>query len=63
MKERQIMRNKDIRDYARIKGVFLWQIAERLNLRDSNFSRLLRYEMTDEKKKEIKIIIDELAAE
>lgn len=57
------MRNKDIRDYARIKDVRLWQIADKLNLCDSNFSRLLRHELSEEKKAEIKTIIDELAEE
>lgn len=56
------MRNKDIRDYARINDVRLWQIAEKLNLQDSNFSRLLRRELTEDKKVQIKAIIDELAA-
>lgn len=57
------MSNKEIRDYARIKDVKLWQIAEKLNLCDSNFSRLLRHELSDEKKAEIKDIIDKLASE
>ncbi len=56
------MKNKDIRDYARIKDVRLWQIAEKLNLCDSNFSRLLRHELPEDKKTEIKAIIDNLAA-
>lgn len=57
------MRNKDIRDYARIKDVKLWKIAEKLNMHDSNFSRLLRQELTEDKKEEIQKIIDELSAE
>lgn len=57
------MSNKEIRDYARIKDVKLWKIAEKLNLCDSNFSRLLRHELTEDKKQEIRKIIDELAAE
>lgn len=56
------MKNKDIRDYARIKDVRLWQIAEKLNLCDSNFSRLLRHEFPEDKKTEIKAIINNLAA-
>jgi len=56
------LKNKDIRDYARIKDVRLWQIAEKLNLCDSNFSRLLRHELPEDKKTEIKAIIDNLAA-
>lgn len=56
------MKNKDIRDYARIKDVRLWQIAEKLNLCDSNFSRLIRHELPEDKKTEIKAIINNLAA-
>lgn len=55
------MCNKEIRDYARIKDVKLWKIAEKLNMRDSNFSRLLRHELTEDKKQEIHKIIDELS--
>lgn len=57
------MQNKEIRDYARIKDVRLWRIAERLNMLDSNFSRLLRHELPDDKKEEIRAIIDELTAD
>ena len=56
------MSNREIRDYARIKDVKLWKIAEKLNLCDSNFSRLLRHELSEEKKAEIKDIIDNLAS-
>lgn len=55
------MNNKDIRDLARIKDVRLWQIAERLGKSDSNFSRMLRKELPDDKKREIISIIDKLA--
>lgn len=54
-------KNLDIREYARNKKIPLWQIAEKLNLQDSNFSRLLRRELTEDKKVQIKAIIDELA--
>ncbi len=57
------MKNKDIRVYAREKGVYLWQIAESLGIADSNFSRKLRKELPEEIKKKIFKIIDALAAE
>ena len=57
------MSNTDIRSYAQTKGVRLWQIASKLGMNDGNFSRKLRFELTDEKKREIRLIIDELAAE
>lgn len=56
------MANEDIKKYARMHDVRLWQIAQRLNLYDGNFSRLLRKELTEDKKKQIIGIIDELAA-
>lgn len=57
------MSNNDIRDAAKSRGVFLWQIAERVGMNDGNFSRKLRQELSDEDKKEIMVIIDELAKE
>lgn len=41
----------------------MWRVAERLGIADSNFSRMLRYEISEDKKAEIFKIIDELAAE
>lgn len=55
------MKNKDIREYAKSHGVKLWQIAEELNMNDGNFSRKLRFELSDEAKQQIFKIIDTLA--
>lgn len=55
------MCNKDIREYARQKNVYLWQIALRLHINDGNLSRKLRTELSNEKKVEIFKIIDELS--
>ena len=57
------MHNMDIREYAKKHGVLLWQIAGKLGISDGNFSRRLRTELAEDKKTEIKAIIDELAAE
>lgn len=56
------MCNQDIREYANSHNVKLWQIANALNINDGNFSRKLRTELTEGKKREIRAIIDELAA-
>lgn len=53
--------NMDLRDYAKSKGVKLWQIAEKLNINDGNFSRKLRKELPDQEKKKIIMIVDEVA--
>ena len=54
------MKNLDIREDAKRSNVKLWQIADKLNISDNWFSRLLRHELPDEKKEEIRSAIKEL---
>lgn len=52
------MRNKEIR---RAKGnIPNWVIAEKLGIHENSFYRLLRHELSEEKKEEILNIIEEL---
>lgn len=55
------MKNKDLRLLAMQNDVKLYQIAEQLNMTDSNFSRKLRHELPDDEKSKIREIIDKLA--
>ncbi len=55
--------NKEIKEAARKAGVFHYEIAERLNIQESAFSRKLRRELPDQEKKELLEIIKTLAAE
>lgn len=56
------MKNIDIRNYAKEHGVNLWQVSEKLGYaHETAFSRVLRHELSLEKKAEIKRIIDELS--
>ncbi len=55
--------NEFVREYAKESGILLWQIAEALGMRDSNFSKLLRHPLTEAKESEICAIIDKLADE
>jgi len=57
------LKNQDIREYAKSKGVLLWQIADKLEITDGNFSRKLRHEFSPEEKQTIMQIIDGLAEE
>ena len=57
------MANEDIKRYASANGVKLWQIASALHINDGNFSRKLRYELSDDSKEKIIEIIDELKVE
>ena len=55
--------NMDIRSTAKQKGVFLWEIAESLNIQESRFSKVLRTELSCDEKRKIFNIIDEIANE
>ncbi len=55
--------NKEIKTRAKEKGVFLWEVADKIGIIDTSFSRKLRHELPDREKQEIFKIIDELAAE
>jgi len=58
------LKNQDIRQYAKNKKVNLWQISEKLGYaHETAFSRVMRHELAENKKEEIKKIIDKLSAE
>jgi len=54
------MANQDIKLEAAGAGVKLWQIADKLGIMDTNFSRKLRKELSTEEKERIRQIIAEL---
>ncbi|WP_302602015.1 hypothetical protein [uncultured Ruminococcus sp.] len=55
--------NADIRAAALHKAVMLWEIADKLGITDSNFSRKLRHELPQAEKERIFSIIEEIAKE
>ena len=55
------MANRDVKLAAAGAGVRMWQIADELGILDSNFSRKLRHELSQEEKKRIFEIIDKLS--
>ena len=56
------MKNQEIRMAAAHSGVKLWQVAEKLGITDSTFSRKLRKEFAPETKERVLSIIQGLAA-
>ncbi len=54
------MKNLDIRNEISAAGLKLWQIADGLGVADCNFSRMLRHELSDEKKTKIRAVIADL---
>lgn len=57
------IKNQEIRNSILKNNLKFWQIAEKLNINDGNFSRLLRKELTKDKKEEILKIIEDLKEE
>ena len=57
------MCNQEIRDAAKKNGVKLWQVADRIGMNDSNFSRKLRKELPDNERMEILAIITDINSE
>lgn len=57
------MNNALIRKTAKKSGVKLWEIADKLGIQDSAFSRKLRRELPEEEQRRIIGIIETLAKE
>ena len=57
------MKNLRIRNKAKQSNIHLWQIANKLGITDSWFSKKLRFELSEDETKKILDIIDELAKE
>lgn len=57
------MKNNDIRQETQKANVKLWQIAEKLGVTDSTFSKMLRKELSAEQKEKIFTIITTLKKE
>ncbi len=55
--------NQEIKSAAKLAGVKLWQIADKLNINDGTFSKKLRKEFSEGEKARIKEIIKSLLKE
>lgn len=53
--------NIEIREKAKQNNVKLWEVAEKLNINDGNFSRKLRKELPTAEKERILSIIEDIA--
>lgn len=54
--------NQELREYAKSKGVYLWEMAEVIGVSDANFSRRLRRELSDHEKTIMFKVVDHVAA-
>lgn len=55
------MANEVIKNYAEKKGVKLWQIAAKMGMLDTTFSKKLRFEFDKDTVSKVKAIIDSIA--
>lgn len=55
------MTNEAIRKRARERGVFLWELAARVGVTDSTFSRRLRKQFSEGETEALVQMIDEIA--
>ena len=56
-------KNKELKDYAKSKGVYLYEVAEGLGKSESTFLRHLRTELSPDALSKAKDVIDRIAAE
>ena len=56
-------RNAEIKKLVQRHGVYLWEVAAELGMKDSNFSRMLRYELSEKEKNRIIQAVHKIVAE
>lgn len=56
-------KNLLIRQYAAKKKVKLWEVAAKLGIFDTTFTRKLRFELPEDEQKKMLAIIDQIASE
>lgn len=54
--------NLKVRNHAKEQGVFLYEVAKRLNVSDPTLTRRLRYELDETEQQKYIHAIDEIAA-
>jgi len=54
------MTNKEVKDYAKNKGVYMWQIADGLNISIETLTRRFRHELLENDKQKIIELINKL---
>ena len=57
------MFNKDLREYAKKKNVFFWQVARKFGFSEPTMTRKLRQELSEAEKEKYRNAIDEIAAQ
>lgn len=56
-------KNQNVREYAKKKGVRLWQIASQIGISEPTITRWMRVDLSSEKEKRILDAIDQISTE
>ena len=56
-----MLKNSDIRSYAKEKGVKMWELAVSMKVSDMTITRKLRADLSDKEKENLKKTIDDIA--
>lgn len=54
------MANEDLRNYAKSRGVFLWEIAREMKISETTVTRWLRTELVANDKRHFKEAVDRI---
>lgn len=54
------MNNKQLKEHMKKNHVHMWEVAEKLNIHETNFSKLFRHELDEKRKKEILLAIEQI---
>lgn len=57
------MKNEDVREKIANAGVRMWKVAEALGVADTTLSKKLRKELSEDEKRKIFSIVEQLARE
>ncbi len=55
------MNNMDLRQKAKEKGVFFWQVAAEMGISEPTMTRRLRFELSEQEKQRFLSVIDKLS--
>ncbi len=55
--------NTEFRQYAKRRGVLLWEVADALGIADTTLSKSLRHELPAEETERYKAAVDQIAAQ
>lgn len=54
------MNNEQIKDLMKENGIYMWQVAKKLNVYETSFCKWFREELSEERKQQVLSAIEEI---